>query len=303
MIVTVAIPVRDGGPLFAEVLDAVRAQRLDDEVELLVCDTSSSDGSADAARARGATVLTIAPGEFGHGRTRNLLMERAAGEHVAFLTQDAKPATETWLASLLGAFERDADVALAWGPYVPRADASQPVARELTAWFASFAGDEVVRGADITPRRAFFTDANGCISKAAWREVPFRDVAYAEDQQLAIDMLRAGYAKAYVPEAAVVHSHEHPPLELLCRSFDEWRALKEVYGIVEPAGPRGFRDRVAVAVKADVRDLRATGAPLARGILGSVSHHSARWAGALLGSRSARLPARARRALSLERRA
>ena len=43
-------------------------------------------------------------------------------------------------------------------------------------------------------------------------------------------MLRAGYAKVYVPDAAVIHSHEYSPGEWLRRSFDEARAVAEVYG-------------------------------------------------------------------------
>ena len=85
--ITVAIPVRDGGPLLGEVLDAVRGQCLDREVELLVADSGSRDGSGELARRRGATVFAVE--RFSHGGTRNRLMERSRGSHVAFLTQDA----------------------------------------------------------------------------------------------------------------------------------------------------------------------------------------------------------------------
>src|SRR5215207_9069768 len=102
--VTVAIPVRNGGPLLREVLAAVRAQRLERPVELLVADSGSTDGSAELARSFGATVLGVE--RFSHGGTRNLLAERARGEYVAFLTQDAVPADERWLAKLLAGFDQ-----------------------------------------------------------------------------------------------------------------------------------------------------------------------------------------------------
>ena len=57
-------------------------------------------------------------------------------------------------------------------------------------------------------RSLFFTDANGCVARDAWERVPFRGVAYAEDQLLARDMLAAGYVKVYRPDAAVIHSHD-----------------------------------------------------------------------------------------------
>jgi len=221
--VSVAIPVRDGAAVLDQTLASVQAQTLapGSELELVVCDSGSRDGSAALARSYGAELIEIPPEGFSHGGTRNLLMERSGGDHVAFLTQDSVPADERWLARLLAGFELAGDVGLAFGPYRPRAEASPMVARELTDWFASFSPDGSPRldrleasERGIAPRallgaRGFFTDANGCVARAAWESVPFRAVAYAEDHVLAQDMLRAGYAKAYVPDAAVVHSHDY----------------------------------------------------------------------------------------------
>jgi glycosyltransferase involved in cell wall biosynthesis len=119
--VTVAIPVRDGAETLDGVLAAVRAQAIDDELELLVCDSGSRDGSQAIVRRHGGRLIEIAPERFAHGATRNLLVSEARGEHVALLTQDAEPADEHWLAGLLGAFALAEDVALAYGPYLPPA--------------------------------------------------------------------------------------------------------------------------------------------------------------------------------------
>lgn len=330
--VTVAIPVRDGGAVLEQTLVAVRAQRVERPLELLVCDSGSRDGSVALARAHGAEVIEIAPERFSHGGTRQLLMERASGAHVAFLTQDAVPADEHWLAGLLGGFTLAGDVGLAFGPYLPRPGASPMVARELSAWFASFspsgeaqidrlaADERGVPARALLGRRGFFTDANGCVARSAWESVPFRAVAYAEDHVLAHDMLRAGYAKSFVPAAAVVHSHEYSARGWLQRAFDEARALHEVYGLVEPA--RAAPLKVWGLVGADWRFARgarphgdgglagpgAREAPPAGARPGpallarSSIHHAARVTGALLGSRSERLPDALIRTLSLERR-
>jgi rhamnosyltransferase len=222
-VVTVAIPVKDGGEALRRTLEAITKQRLPEgvtELELLVCDSGSTDGSVALARRFGATVIEIAPHEFGHGTTRNLLASKAAGEHVAFLTQDSVPAADDWLARLLGGFTLAPDVAMVFGPYLPRPDAGISVARELTVWFEGFSpdgkpridrladGDRAVDQGALLGPRGFFTDANGAIAKAAWEQVPFRPVSYAEDHALAHDMLRAGYAKVYEPSAAVIHSHD-----------------------------------------------------------------------------------------------
>ena len=310
--VTVAIPVRDGGGVLEQTLAAVRAQRVERALELLVCDSGSRDGSVAVARRYGAEVIEIAPERFSHGGTRNLLMERASGDHVALLTQDAAPGDELWLARLLDGFALDENVGLVFGPYRPRADASPMVTRELTEWFRAFSPDGrprvdrlEVRERDVPARallgpRGFFTDANGCVARDAWDSVPFRPVPYAEDHVLAHDMLRAGYAKVYVPRAAVIHSHEYSSWGWLRRSFDEARALREVYGFVEPFGVTRTTLKVWGLVGADRRFARTAGRPSPALLARSTAYHTARVAGAVLGSRADRLPPALARRLSLE---
>ena len=314
--VTVAIPVRNGGGLLERTLRALARQTV--EHELLVCDSGSTDGSSALARASGARVIEIAPGEFNHGRTRNLLVREAGGERVALLTQDAEPADERWLERLLGGFQLAEDVGIVYGPYLPRPGASPAVRSELEGWFRSLSPDGSpelerlqadARGLatiELIGRRGFFTDANACVARSAWERVPFREVPYAEDRVLAIDMLRAGYAKAFVPDAAVLHSHDYTALEQLRRCFDEWRGLREVYGWREPAGPvhlaLGLRGALAQARRELIR--QGVSPARRRATLAAVSgHHVVRLAGALLGSRADRLPGGARRRLSLEGRA
>jgi GT2 family glycosyltransferase len=315
-LVTVAIPTLNAGPDFARTLDAVSGQRLERDVELLVCDSASADDTVAIARAHGARVISIPQASFSHGGTRNLLMSQARGEHVAFLTQDAVPAGDDWLAGLVGAFELARNVGLAFGPYRPRPDASPSVARELTAWFDSFSdgGPRIdalapeqrdVPAARFLGHLGYFTDANGCVARSAWERVPFRDVAYAEDHRLAHDMLRAGFAKVYVPEAAVVHSHEYSLSDWLRRSFDEARAVREIYDSDEPASPRVLARNLWGNVGADWRWARRPAAGSRAGLtllVASTLHHGARGVGALLGARADRLPAPLAQRLSLERR-
>jgi len=312
---TVAIPVRDGGELLAATLASLAVQTV--RHELLVCDSGSSDGSADLARAHGARVLDIAPASFGHGATRNLLMGEAHGTHVALLTQDAEPADERWLERLLAGLALADDVAIVYGPYRPRPDASPAVRSELEGWFTSLAPDgeptierlaspeRALPAIELLGRRGFFTDANACVARAAWERVPFREVAYAEDRVLAIDMLRAGYAKVFLPDAAVVHSHRYTPVQEFRRGFDEWRALREVYGWREPARPaqlaRKLRGDIGAALRAGRQGEPAEA--FRRPTLAALSsHHVPRLLGGVLGSRADRLPAAVRRGLSLERR-
>ena len=267
-----------------------------------MADSGSTDGSRKLAHQYGDGVIDVPSDEFSHGATRNLLIEEASGKHVAFLTQDAVPAHERWLASLLAGFGADEKVGLVFGPYRARPEASLMVRRELDEWFASLPTEpERGTGEDADGRRFFFTDANGCVARAAWEQVPFRAVSYAEDRLLARDMLAAGYAKVYRPDAAVIHSHDYRPVEQFRRSFDEWRGLREVHAI---AGPVPLVD-AALGVQRAVRDDLALARVEGRTrqvVTAAVSsrHHSLRAAGEALGSRADRLPPALRRLCSLE---
>jgi rhamnosyltransferase len=316
--VTVAIPVLNGGQTLAAVLGAVRAQRVEREVELVVCDSGSIDGSRELAERAGARVFDIPSGQFAHGPARNLLMREAHGEFVAMLTQDAQPVDEHWLARLLEGFEVAADVALVYGPYLPRAHAAPRAAADLQRFFSLMSPQGTPRVDRLEPaerelpghalfgRRTYFTDANGCLRRDAWERIPFPEVAYAEDQALALAMLRAGYAKVYLPSAGVLHSHHYTALERFRRAFDDYRGVLEVYGWRSPAGLGHWVMQLRGRLGTEARALRAADAPPLRwplALSGAALDHAAELTGAILGSRADRLPEWARRAASLERRA
>lgn len=299
--VSVVIPVKDGARHLARLLEAVQAQG---DVELLVVDSGSSDGSPEIAATAGATVIEIEPSEFGHGRTRNVAAERASGEVLCFLTQDAVPA-DGWLAAHLEAYELDPKVGAVYGPHLPWPDTSPMIARELDEFFASMSpgGEPVVhhRG-DLT----FLSNVNASYARACWEELRFEEVDYAEDQAFGRAMLEAGWAKAFHPRAAVWHAHDYGPVEFARRYFDEYRGLRETAGHVEPARPaRALRD-VAGAVAADRRWMARQDWPAGRRaawMARSLVHHGSRKAAAVAATRPERLPAALERRLSLEGRA
>ena len=315
MVVTVAIPVLNGARYLDEVLSAVRSQELPSghELEILVIDSGSSDDSIEIARRHGAVVHEIPQSEFSHGGTRNLAMKLARGEHVAFITQDATPAHSRWLAALLEGFSRADDVALVFGPHEPRPDASHMIKCEMERHFALWP-DGDVQHLDRSPQGlldyraypgkiSFFSDVNGCVARWAWERVPYREVPYAEDQLLGREMIEAGFYKVYMAEAAVFHSHDYPTTQFFRRYFDEFRGMREVLGHREPVGVKRTPWAVRGLSGADKRWLRARGVhgkALVKPLTRSVIHHSTRMAGAIIGSRSDKLPAPIRGRLSLE---
>jgi glycosyltransferase involved in cell wall biosynthesis len=208
--VTVAIPVLNGAAYLDEVLGAVRRQRVEVPVEVLVVDSGSSDGSVEIARRHGARVIEIPRAEFSHGGTRNLAVAEATGDVVVFLTQDATPASEQWLASMAEGFEQADDIALVFGPHIPRPGHSHVFAREMRDHFRTWGDGERIDAHRLgrSPealaeyrrypyKLQFFSDVNGGIARWAWQQIPYREVSYAEDQLLGREMIESGHAKVF----------------------------------------------------------------------------------------------------------
>lgn len=244
--VTVLIPTKNGGPIFEKVLERVVTQRTPWLFEVLIIDSGSSDNTvAVCQRYPEVRLHAIPPKEFGHGRTRNLGVSMARGEFVALITQDALPATESWLEALVMVIEQDSAIAGVFGRHIAYPDANPFTKHELELHFAGFDVWQLVQmddperyGRDQGYRQVlhFFSDNNALIRRSVWEVLPYPNVDFAEDQIWAQKIIEAGYKKAYARDAVVLHSHNYTLFERLQRSFDEAYAFRRLFGYMLCAG-------------------------------------------------------------------
>lgn len=302
--ISVVIPVLDGAEFLDEVLTAVTGQVIAEPFEVLVIDSGSTDGSLEIVAAHpGVRLIEIEKKDFGHGRTRNFGVQQTTGELIAFLTQDATPASEHWLASYREAFALAPNVGAAFGPHLARDGVSPLMARLLRDHFAEFGGEDGRPVLQLPGDSTFLSNSNSCISRAAWEAAPFRDIAYAEDQAFGVDVFRNGFAKAYVPGAAALHSHDYGMIESFKRYFDEYRGLSDSVGEQTEASADRALGILKKSVAADQRFLEELGQPAwRRAVWGARStiYHTGRIGFGGLGARSNRLPDRVREVLSFE---
>ena len=240
MDVTIVIPVKNGGVLFSQVLDAINKQKTTYTYEIIIIDSGSKDDSVNVARKHNARVYEISPEEFGHGKTRNLGASYGTGKYIVFLAQDALPASNDWLQNLVEAMERDDNIAGGFGKHLPYPDCNIPDQQMLENHFARYGNDVFVH--ELTEERrkeyfddegyrqylSFFSDNCSILRRDVWEKIPYQDVDFSEDQIWAREILEKGYKKVYVPNAAVYHSHSYPLKSYGKRYYDEFKALYKV---------------------------------------------------------------------------
>jgi rhamnosyltransferase len=244
--ISVFVPTYNGDQYLEELIHSVLAQQLPEgySLEFLITDSGSRDNTlAILDKYRGKIIVDQIPNtDFGHGKTRQRAAERAKGEFMLFLSQDATPSHDRWLINMIEPFYLNPRVGCVFGRQRPRRNAAVTIKREVAGVFDPMGGwDSVVisRGKSLVDGLAenafnnFFSDVNSAVRRdLLLGEVPFRDVAYAEDQALAGDMQSKGYLKAYSPKGEVIHSNEYTAKEYYHRKFDEYLGLQNSTGYV-----------------------------------------------------------------------
>jgi len=201
------MPTWPGIEFLARVLDALAAQRAEFPGDVHVIDSGSTDGTVALLEARRATfpvpfhVVRIPSVEFDHGDTRNQLAQRSAGDLLVYLTQDAIPSNDRWLALLAKNFD-DPAVGAAYCRNVPREDA-QFLTKVMSRNDPGYAVDRAeVRLPDTATlaamdpderRRLYnFNDVASAIRRELWELHPFPRTTMGEDVLIGRGILEAG---------------------------------------------------------------------------------------------------------------
>ena len=236
--VSIIIPVKNPGKIFKRVLSAIYVQEYDGYVEIIVIDSGSTDGTLEFLNEalkinKNLKIVSIPSSEFGHGKTRNLAIEKSSGELIAVITHDATPINKDWLKNMVQPFLENENVAGVFGRHQAYEDADIFVSLELNQHFDRFNRTPPITYFKIEDFNAynadknlqmfycFFSDNNAMLRKSVWDKIPYEDVNFAEDQKWAKAILEKGYIKAYTDQAIVYHSHNYTMVEVFRRSFEE----------------------------------------------------------------------------------
>jgi glycosyltransferase involved in cell wall biosynthesis len=201
-------------------LAGIRQQTVKD-VEIVLVDSGSTDGTVSVAESFDARIVRIASDEFTFGRSLNLGIQAATRELIVIASAHVYPVYPDWLESLLRPFE-DERIALTYGKQRGPENAHFSEQQIYHQWYPDRS----------KPRQAtaFCNNANAAIRRIQWEENPYDETLTGlEDLAWAKLAKEQGYEIAYVAEAEIVHVHNETPKGVFNRYLREGMAFKQIY--------------------------------------------------------------------------
>ena len=265
-LISVVLPVKNGGRGLSELLRRILAQRCEGCVEIVAVDSGSTDETREILIGHKARVLSVPAESFNCGRTRNLAAAHAAGEALVFVTARALPADDQWLANLIRPLEEDPRVAGVYSRILPRPDADLPNSREYlhSAWPTrcrrTITSRAEYEGLSPTELNRFieFNNVSAAARPSVLAKIPFPEIDFAEDRLWAKKVLESGFAIHYEPSSVVLHSHNYTYEQLFLRSVDEGSALQDIVEFRMSQLDLALRVESMVRLDCEYLDLRCT---------------------------------------------
>lgn len=241
--ISVVIPVLNGGRGILDTLDALARQEGAEEHEVLVVDNGSSDGTPDRVAAHPVAPRVLHEPARGPYAARNLGLHESTGEVIAFTDADCLP-DPRWLRAGADALAAGAD--LAGGAIV-----QEPTGPRPSLW-ERYDRATYLRQEDYVRDQRFAATANLFVRRAVFDAVgAFRpELVASGDLELGWRACDAGFRLVYAPDARV----RHRPRTTL---RDTWRLHRKLGSGFAELARAGLRERPwrDAALRAPLREV------------------------------------------------
>lgn len=201
-------------------LEGISQQTVKD-VEIILVDSGSTDGTIAIAESFGAKIVHIPSAEFTFGRSLNFGVREATREFIVIASAHVYPVYPDWLETMLRPFQ-DESVALAYGKQCGYEGSKYSEHQIFQQWYPD--------ASSMDQATAFCNNANAAIRKSLWEQHPYDETLTGlEDLEWAKWAKGRGYKIAYVAEAEIVHIHNETPRGVYNRYRREAMALRRIY--------------------------------------------------------------------------
>jgi len=190
------------------------------DVEVVLIDSGSTDGTVEIAERHGCRVTTINKSEFSFGRSLNRGCDHATGDVLVFISGHCVPVDTMWLQNLCQPLI-DGVASYSYGRQIGDDDSNYSERRIFAKYFPDVSA---------IPQDGFFcNNANSALLRSAWQKHPFDEALTGlEDMELAKRLVSAGHKIAYVADAPVFHHHQESWAQVRRRFEREAIALRSI---------------------------------------------------------------------------
>jgi len=224
-------------------LSGIMQQSLED-VEIIVVDSGSTDGTLAIVSNYPVKLLSIAPEDFSFGRSLNIGCRAATRDIIAIASAHVYPTYKDWLERLVSPLS-DPSIALAYGRQIGNDGSKYSETQVLAQWFPD--------QSNLQQDHPFCNNANAAIRRSLWQQWEYDEsLTGLEDTAWANHAMDLGHKIAYVAESEVVHVHNESMKQISNRYRREAIALKRIF----PHERFGFLDFVRLFAANAVSDYR-----------------------------------------------
>lgn len=190
------------------------------EVETVLIDSGSTDGTLEIADRHGCRITSINKAEFSFGRSLNRGCAFSTGDILVFISGHCVPVDAHWLQSLCRPLI-DGVASYSYGRQIGDDDSNYSERRIFAKYFPA---------RSAIPQEGFFcNNANSALLRSVWEEHPFDEALTGlEDMELAKRLVMRGQKIAYVAEAPVFHHHQENWAQVSRRFEREALALQSI---------------------------------------------------------------------------
>ncbi|WP_370240693.1 glycosyltransferase family 2 protein [Pararhodobacter marinus] len=205
----------------SDLLAMIAAQKTDGiDIETVLIDSGSTDGTVEIALRHGARVTTISKAEFSFGRSLNRGCAFSTGDILVLISGHCVPVDAHWLQNLCQPVI-DGRASYTYGRQIGDDDSNYSERRIFAKYFPE---------TSAVPQEGFFcNNANSALLRSVWEEHPFdEELTGLEDMELAKRIWNRGHKIGYVAEAPVFHHHREGWAQVRRRFEREALALRSI---------------------------------------------------------------------------
>jgi rhamnosyltransferase len=225
MKISIIIRTLNEGRYLGDLLASIRSQNLngsifDNDVELVLVDSGSTDQTIDIAKKFGCLIHGIERQHFSFGGSLNLGCEKSTGDVFVFVSGHCVPVGSLWLRNLCLPLV-GGEIQYTYGRQIEGPQTKLSESRIFHKYFST--------RSEIPQMGIFCNNANAAILASTWAENRFNeDLTGLEDMYMAKEISGRCACIGYVADAIVVHHHNESWSQIRKRFERESLALQSI---------------------------------------------------------------------------